>query len=268
MGYTTTFTGYLEIGGKMTREFVKYINRFSYTRRMKRDNEKIKEIYPNWKQLCFNGELGKDGEYLAIQSNVFGQEKDDSILDYNRQAETQPGLWCQWVIETNEDMSDESIQEFTGKLKWDGSEKFYYYTAWLRYMFENFFEPSGFILNGAFLAVGEEYKDASYIVVDNNKIEVFDAMDSASNLALPIRYKNNDIVVKILNEIKETPDEIINNYWDWYEEYEDEYDNDDCNKNESDNEADDEDDIQLSDISDTDLIEELKNRGYVIGKSL
>jgi hypothetical protein len=125
MGYTTYFENHFEIEGKMTREFVEYINRFSNTRRMRRDNEKIKEIYPNWSELCFDGELGVEGEYLAIHSNNFGQDKDDSILNYNTSASTQPGLWCQWIIVTNEDFGDQNSKEFTGRLEWNGVEKFY-----------------------------------------------------------------------------------------------------------------------------------------------
>ena len=55
MGYTTYFNGSLKFNKDVTIELQEYINRFSNTRRMPRDNEKIKEIYPNWKELCFFG---------------------------------------------------------------------------------------------------------------------------------------------------------------------------------------------------------------------
>ena len=51
---------------------------------MKRNPEKIKEIFPDWKELCFNGELGKEGEYFARNSRCYGQEDDASIVDYRR----------------------------------------------------------------------------------------------------------------------------------------------------------------------------------------
>lgn len=31
-----------------------------------------------------------------------------------------PGIWCQWIINSN------------NKLEWNGAEKFYYYVEWLR----------------------------------------------------------------------------------------------------------------------------------------
>ena len=74
MGYTTWFTGGLQFNKPVTEELKNYINRFSKTRRMPRDNDKIKEIYPNWKELCFMGKLGNNGEYFAPESYSYGQE--------------------------------------------------------------------------------------------------------------------------------------------------------------------------------------------------
>lgn len=221
MGYTTDFNGAFEITGVMSREFVEFINRFSRTRRMKRSSEKIKEIFPNWKEFCFNGELGVEGEYFARQSDCFGQERDVSILEYNEPAKTQPGLWCQWIISTNEDIRDDEIQEFTGKLEWDGGEKFYEYDKWLAYLIKNFFIPMGFELNGAVRCVGEDSDDATYIVVSHNQIEWVGAYSETILDELKERYGDNEEVVDKLEEVGLTPDEIRDQYFSWLDDEED-----------------------------------------------
>lgn len=47
MGYTTEFNGAISFNKPISSEFKEYINKFSYIRHMKRDNEKIKEVFPN-----------------------------------------------------------------------------------------------------------------------------------------------------------------------------------------------------------------------------
>lgn len=164
MGYTTYFNGALDFNREVTPQMKEYINRFSSTRRMPRDVEKIKEIYPNWKELCFFGDLGEKGAYFAPIDKEYGQVKDDSILDYNAwQVSVHPGLWCQWII------NDEN------QLVWDEGEKFYNYTEWLEYMIENFFEPLGYVLNGQIDWQGEESDDRGAIVVVNNQISILDS---------------------------------------------------------------------------------------------
>ena len=159
MGYTTWFNGSFEIDKPVNEEFENYINTFSSTRRMKRNVEKIKELYPNWKDQCFNGDLGVDGEYFIGSTKDYGQNREDSIVDYNHPPKTQPGLWCQWIIENNQ-------------LIWDEGEKFYDYIEWLKYMIENFFEPSGYKLNGEVEWQGEDYDDFGIIEVEDNIVYV------------------------------------------------------------------------------------------------
>lgn len=161
MGYSTEFFGEFKFNKPVTEQLAEYINRFSGTRRMPRDNEKIKEIYPNWKELCFFGELGNKGEYFAPpDGNSFGQNHDDSIIDYNGFKESvHPGLWCQWVV--NEDRT---------ALVWDEGEKFYGYVEWLRYLIKHFFEPLGYVLNGEMEFQGEESEDFGIITVIDNVV--------------------------------------------------------------------------------------------------
>lgn len=157
MGYTTDFYGKFEFDKPIAPWLVEYVNKFCDSRRMKRDNDKIKELYPAWKELCFNGNLGVEGEYFIGGIGFKGQTRDDSVIDHNNSACTQPGLWCQWVV--TED----------GKyLEWDGNEKFYEYEEWLIYLIDNFFDPLGYMLNGDVRWQGENYDDLGVIhVVDN-----------------------------------------------------------------------------------------------------
>lgn len=161
MGYTTYFNGSLKFNKEVSEQLKEYINRFSDTRRMPRDNEKIKELYPNWRELCFFGELGTMGEYFAPKDKNFGQDDDKSIIDYNGfRCSVHPGLWCQWII--NDD----------NELEWDGNEKFYNYIDWLYYLIDNFFDPLGYELSGDITWEGEESDDCGTIHVVNNFIEI------------------------------------------------------------------------------------------------
>ena len=157
MGYTTYFNGGLQFNKPVTRELRDYINAFSSTRRMKRDVDKIKEVYPDWKDMCFNGELGEEGEYF-IGNDDFRQ-KETTITNYNYPPATQPSLWCQWII-------------FGDELVWDEGEKFYNYVEWLEYLISNFFAPQGYVLNGEILFEGEDSEDFGTIVVTDNHVEV------------------------------------------------------------------------------------------------
>lgn len=44
----------------------------------------------------------------------------------NRHDEKEcPGIWCQWIINSN------------GRLLWNGGEKFHHYIEWLQYLIDN-----------------------------------------------------------------------------------------------------------------------------------
>lgn len=159
MGYSTIFIGALDFNKPVTNELQNYINTFSATRRMERNNEKIKELYPNWKQQCWHGNLGKNGEYFIGDIDNCGRDISESIINYNEPPMTQPGLWCQWIIKDNQ-------------LVWNEVEKFYSYVDWLEYLITNFFEPDGYILNGKIHFQGEDSDDNGMIIVTNNNITV------------------------------------------------------------------------------------------------
>lgn len=159
MGYTTNFKGFFEFNRTVETSLVNYINKFSFTRRMKRDNEKIKEIFPNWRELSFNGKLGTEGEFFIGGRGIAGQISDDSIINYNTPPKFQPSLWCDWIIKDN-------------KLIWDGGEKFYKYTNWLTYLIYNFFNPCNYLLNGEVNWQGEDSLDNGIIKIVDNKITI------------------------------------------------------------------------------------------------
>lgn len=159
MGYTTWFTGSFQFNKPVTDGLKEYINEFSSIRHMKRDVEKIKEIYHDWEKKCFLKNLGIDGEFFIGGNDDYGRV-DKSVLDHNRPGGSCPELWCQWIIDEN------------GDLVWDEGEKFYGYVEWLEYLIDNFFQPCGYILNGEVNFQGEDDDDFGIIKVTDNKVEV------------------------------------------------------------------------------------------------
>lgn len=181
MGYTTDFEGVLKFDKPLTQKQVKYINTLNSTRRMKRDVNKLMELYggkhgnPSAKDKKNPTEVyGHDGEYFAKDDGQMGQGDDGSVIDHNcppgqrgfsqgAVEKGQPGLWCQW--EVNEDGTE---------LSWDGGEKFYNYTEWLKYLIKNFFNPWKKKLNGELLWYGEDRSDIGKIKVSGNDVLVFE----------------------------------------------------------------------------------------------
>jgi hypothetical protein len=156
---------------------------------MKRDVNKLMEK--------FKGEFGhptrpdnpygKDGEFFVGGKGWAGQDQDETVIDYNtapgqvgyeqgtdfterwnesqrriKSGECQPGLWCQWILNDKE------------QLQWDGNEKFYNYVEWLKYLINNFFEEWGIKLNGEVTWIGEDSNDRGKIVVEDNKVRIFE----------------------------------------------------------------------------------------------
>lgn len=173
-----------------------YINLLSSTRRMKRDVNKLMELYDGkhgYPDLESNDPAkiyGLDGEYFAKDDGRMGQSNDASIIDYNspagqigydsnidfntrwdenrrrlKEGICQPGLWCQWII------VNEGSDQY---LEWDEGEKFYYYVEWLKYLDKHFFKPWGVELEGEIMWQGEETGDVGKIVAKNGKIEVYE----------------------------------------------------------------------------------------------
>ena len=142
MGYTTDFEGRFKLNRKLKKKDQDFLTKFVETRRMARN------VGP---------EFGVEGEFYVDGKGFAGQDSDETILDYNRPPRTQPGLWCQWV--PSED------GQF---IQWDGSEKFYNYVEWLKYLIDKILAPRGYKLNGVVGWQGEDRGDIGKIeVVDN-----------------------------------------------------------------------------------------------------
>lgn len=153
MGYTTDFQGHLDITPAMPRPLVEYLNLLAGTRRMKRN---------------LPAHFGVDGEFFADGKGFGGQDRDDTVVEYNTPPSTQPSLWLQW-----------NISEDGTKLEWDDGEKFYSYVEWLEYLYKEIILPLGFTLGGTIKWRGEDFDDMGKIIVDGSYITAdgYKAMD-------------------------------------------------------------------------------------------
>jgi hypothetical protein len=146
MGYTTDFNGSFSLNKKLDDKLHAYLVKFNETRRMKR---KLEDKY------------GIDGEFYVDGDGYAGQDRDDSIIDYNKPPITQPGLWCQWRP------SDDGTF-----IEWDGGEKFYEYENWIVYIVQNFLAPNGYVLNGTIEFQGEDDSDFGELIMIDNVLHV------------------------------------------------------------------------------------------------
>jgi len=148
MGYTTDFKGEFKINKKVDEKTYDLLIGLATTRRMKRSglDEKI---------------YGIEGEFYCEDRENFGQGNNPSkgkIIDNNDPPRTQPGLWCQWLI-----------QEDRQTIEWNGCEKFYDYVEWIIYFINKILEPRGYIVNGQVEWIGEDgFNDQGIITVKNN----------------------------------------------------------------------------------------------------
>ena len=191
MGYSTIFNGELKLSRPATETEMNYINKFSGTRRVKRDVNKLMQMFngeyghPTPINNTPEGIYGNDGAYFIGGKGFAGQDHDESViggstppgqLTYkeldelgkswshnNKLSEEglcQPGLWCQWILRDEE------------TLAWDEGEKFYEYINWLKYLINHFFAKWGIELNGEIYWDGEDCEDKGLIVVENNNVIV------------------------------------------------------------------------------------------------
>lgn len=193
MGYTTDFFGEFNLTPNLTKVQKDYLNKFSESRRLKRDVNKLMEHYKG--EYGYPGRdgtpeeiYGKDGQYFVGGEGFRGQDEESTIIDFNtppgqltyeerkgltfeeqliiekqniKSGEAQPGLWCQWVV-------GDDIME------WDGNEKFYEYESWLQYLTTNFFQPWGVMVNGNVEFQGEDREDRGKIVMVDNVMSVLE----------------------------------------------------------------------------------------------
>lgn len=163
MGYTTDFTGQIKVDPPLSAKEIEYVNKFSGTRRVNR----------------------KEGPYFVEAGGFMGQEHGDSVINYNRPPDGQPGLWCQWVV-----------TECGGFIEWNECEKFYDSEAWMGYLIDHFIgiAPkaatdhaflSGHTLNGRIEAQGEESSDKWSLIVIDNKVSKQEFVFSTPKVTCP-----------------------------------------------------------------------------------
>jgi hypothetical protein len=162
MGYTTEFKGFFELDRALTKDHLAYLEMFASVRHMKRDPIKC-ETLPDPYREAVGLPIGVEGEYFVGGQGYAGQDRDTSVIDYNNEPSTQPGLWCQWI----------PLSDGTG-IEWDGNEKFYNYVEWLQYLIEHFLKPWGYTLNGNVQWQGEEMGDVGMIAVKDNVLKVLE----------------------------------------------------------------------------------------------
>lgn len=159
MGYTTEFSGEIEIEPPLNDFEVGFLQDFSNTRRMNRTN----------------------GPLFVRSQGFRGQDDAPDIVDYNSPPKDQPGLRCHWITNT-----------FGDFLEWDGGEKFYSSEEWMEYLIDNLFSPEAkeyvtahidedprlknftfdHVFNGVIDAQGEDPEDMWKLVVEDNKVRV------------------------------------------------------------------------------------------------
>lgn len=156
MGYSTDFTGRIEIDPPLNQAEIDYLTKFSYTRHMHREL----------------------GPFLVYETPFEDPNDEKDVIDYNTPPPGQPSLWCNF----------EPTIDGTA-IVWDESEKTKEATKWIDYiitrflmdgavvqgqdallhLFKNF--QFNHVCNGELIAQGEDPDDKWKIVVKNNIVK-------------------------------------------------------------------------------------------------
>ena len=161
MGYTTDFSGSVNVDPPLNRAEADYLTRFSQTRRMR---------------------------YAAGPYTVEENGAPVEAGGYNLPPDGQPGLWCQWV--PCEGVTAKNQVHPAAALEWDGVEKFYESAEWMKYLIDHFLKPGaaaegqpGFeeftfdhVVSGVIQAQGEDPDDRWKLIVDNNQVKTAEAI--------------------------------------------------------------------------------------------
>jgi hypothetical protein len=157
MGYSTDFSGQIQLSKPLTDAQYEYLCCFSKTRRMKHNADALVGL-PDPLREAVGLPIGEEGCYFTGGEEQAYKAK--AITEYNYPPNGQPGLWCQWLPA---DMNS---------IEWDGGQKFYYYVEWMDYLIKNFIKPWGIIANGEIEWEGEEHGDLGKIIVKRNKVSI------------------------------------------------------------------------------------------------
>lgn len=162
MSYFIDFQGQFNLTPRLAPDQVKYLIKFSRTRRIKR-NPKITEELLDLRRESVGLPVGQDGAYFVGGLDEYGQDILDcpSIVDINSPPSTQPNLECQWTPLEN-----------GSAIEWNRGDKFYDYTKWIRYIIDHFLKPWGIVANGCITLEGEDGDDMGAITVVSNIVTV------------------------------------------------------------------------------------------------
>lgn len=163
MGYTTEFDGQLAIEPPLRPEHRTYLQRFSQTRRVKRDSW-LAERLPDPVRVAADLPIGPEGSYFVGSYDDFSGT-DPSVIDVNTpHAPFTDSLYCSWA--PHEDGS---------ALGWTGAEMFYEYATWLEFLVRHFLGPWRYRLNGRIDWQGDDPDDRGRIFVRDNVLVVVPA---------------------------------------------------------------------------------------------
>lgn len=187
MGYTTDFEGSFKLTPALNAEQVAYLKAFSESRRVKRDAQKCADVADAVRKAV-GLPVGDQGEYcvFSAKDGNFGQNRDASVIDSNKSPFNQPGLWCAW--EPSEDGA---------KIQWNGSEKFYDYVEWIKYINDNFLKRWGVTINGEVEWSGEEREDVGTIYAKNGHIFTSDENE--------LQLEQGNVFEGEFEEVKDVP---------------------------------------------------------------
>lgn len=108
----------------------------------------------------FTGQLEFSRPLTVIEYNEIEAMNEDADRCYKyTDKDTIPESYMQWI--SNKDGT---------ALIWDGSEKFYNYIHWLRWLIKHYFKPRGIDLHGTLRWQGEEVGDVGIIKVVDGKV--------------------------------------------------------------------------------------------------
>jgi hypothetical protein len=156
MGYHTSFRGKFNTSRPLTEDEIKYLKLFSETRRMQRKAD-VASLFDDPVREAIGLPVGDEGEYFVGASGYYGQDNDESVIDYNNSPRNQPGLWCKWAPTAD-----------GNAIEWNGTEKFYNYIEWIHYIIDHFLKRWGVVLNGTVNWYGEDRDDVGAIIIQDN----------------------------------------------------------------------------------------------------
>ena len=123
---------------------------------MKRDSKKLADRLGISHEDCVRL-YGDEGEFYFHEDGDMGQTNTDDIVNYNSPPSTQPGLWCDWTYNPQDNA-----------IEWNGSEKTYDSEEWINYISKILY-PRGYSLNGSIYYEGEELGDVGVIKVNGSQ---------------------------------------------------------------------------------------------------